>query len=420
MADVVRHAARPPGGVHRPGTVPAELLEELTHVLHADPIGLLDRLIAFDTVSNRSNRALIDWVADYLNGHGVDAQVLPSLTGNKANLLATLGPQVEGGIVLSGHTDVVPVEGQSWSSDPFRLTERNGAYYGRGAADMKGFVALALAMVPELLARDLRVPVHLAFTHDEETGCLGVPALIAALETSVPRPDIVVVGEPTMLTPVNAHKGCYFYETTVTGREAHSSAPHLGVSAISALVEIASFLDAEALEAARHPVPASAGLGTFDPPWSTLNLGWIEGGSAANIVANHASLVWDFRPLPDQDPDAVVARLDRFIAEKVLPGLQARCPEAAVRTDRIAGVPAFKPDPDGPAELLARALTGANQGRTVAFASEAGLYQRAGISTVILGPGDIAVAHKPDEHITQAQLDEGLALLYRLADWATA
>ena len=387
---------------------------------HADPIGLLDHLIAFDTVSNRSNRALIDWVADYLTCHGVDAQIVASPTGNKANLLASIGPPVEGGIVLSGHTDVVPVDGQDWSSNPFRLTERNGAYYGRGTADMKGFVALALAMVPELLTRDLRVPVHLAFTHDEETGCLGVPALIEAMQASVPRPAIVVVGEPTMLTPVNAHKGCYFHETTVTGREAHSSAPHLGVSAISALVKIAGFLDAEAAEAARHPVPASAGLGAFDPPWNTLNLGWIEGGSAANIVANHASLVWDYRPLPDADPDAVVGRLERFVAEEVLPDLLARCPEAEVRTERIAGVPAFKPDPDGAAESLACALTGANSSRTVAFASEAGLYQRAGLSTVILGPGDIAVAHKPDEYITQDQLDDGMTLLYRLADWATA
>ena len=277
-------------------------------------------------------------------------------------------------------------------------------------------MALALAMVPELRARDLARPVHLAFSYDEEVGCVGVHGLIAALGAHLPRPEIVVVGEPTSLLPANSHKGCYYYETIATGRDAHSSAPHLGTNAISPLLKVAGFIEELAEDAAAAGDPATG----FAPPCDTFNLALISGGQAPNIVPNRASLVWDQRPLPGHDPDAALNAVNRFVETEILPTLTAHCPDASVITRNTAAVPALEPDPDGPAETLARALTGANASRTVAFGTEAGLFQQAGLSAVILGPGDIAVAHKPDEYITRAQMDGGLALLYRLADWATA
>jgi acetylornithine deacetylase len=382
----------------------------------AAALEILGRLVAFDTTSARSNLDLIDWVAAYLDRFGI-ATARSSVFTGKANLFATVGPSGRGGAILSGHTDVVPVAGQEWHSDPFRLIEKDGGrLHGRGSADMKGFIALVLALVPEMTARALKVPLHLAFTHDEETGCFGAPALIGALPTGVARPLFAIIGEPTSMQIANAQKGCSFFRTRIVGHEGHSSAPDRGVNAISAAAEIIAEigrLHAEARGRARQ------GSG-FDPPHTTLSVGTISGGTAVNIIARECAFDWDLRTLPDEDAALLKGRIDRFISADLLPRMRARYQEAAVETETIVAVPPLVPVAGSPAEALARQLTGANTTTTVSFASEAGLYQQAGIPAIVCGPGSIDVAHKPDEFITRAELAAGQDFLDRLLDWATA
>src|SRR6266852_2984705 len=295
----------------------------------APALEILERLVAFDTVSARSNLELIDWVEAYLDRFGI-ATTRSSVFAGKANLFATIGPSERGGVILSGHTDVVPVAGQEWHSDPFRLTERageeGGRLYGRGSADMKGFIALVLALVPEMVRRPLAVPLHLAFTHDEETGCFGAPALIAALPTGMARPMLAIVGEPTSMQIANAQKGCSFFRTRIIGRAGHSSAPDRGVNAISAAAEIIAEIGRLHAEARGRARPESG----FDPPHTTLSVGTIAGGSAVNIIARDCAFDWDLRTLPDDDALALRARIDRFISSDLLPRMRAVYPKAAV------------------------------------------------------------------------------------------
>jgi acetylornithine deacetylase len=378
-------------------------------------VEILDRLVAFDTTSSRSNLELIGWVGEYLAGHGIAAS-LSSAEAGKANLFATIGSAGHGGVVLSGHTDVVPVAGQEWQSDPFRLTERDGRLYGRGTADMKGFIALVLALVPEAAGSGLKIPLHLAFTHDEETGCFGAPALIRDLPKGTARPVMAIVGEPTSMQVANRQKGCSFFRTRITGRDGHSSAPDRGVSAIAAAAEIIVEIGRLHAEARSRARPDSG----FDPPHTTLSVGTIAGGTAVNIVARECSFEWDLRNVPDDDAAALKARLDRFIASDLLPRMRAVYPEAAVETETVVAVPPLLPEPGSPAEELARRLIGANATTSVSFATEAGLFQQAGIPAIVCGPGSIDVAHKPDEFITRAELAAGQAFLDRLLAWATA
>ena len=379
-----------------------------------DAVGILERLVAFDTVSAKSNLSLIDWVADYLDGYGIASSLTRSPDGGKANLFATIGASEEGGVILSGHTDVVPVEGQAWHSDPFRLMPEGDRFHGRGTADMKGFIALALALVPKALAAPLAVPLHLALTHDEEVGCLGAPALIAALPEGAARPRLAIIGEPSEMRVANAHKGIQFLRTHVAGREGHSSAPDRGVNAIAAAAEII----AEIARIAAQCRIAAAPDSRFDPPYTTFNIGRIEGGTAVNIIAGDCVFEWEFRALPGEDDAALRRRLDDFVDHDLLPRLRAVHPEAKVTTETAAAVPPLFPDPASPAEALARVLTHANETTTIAFATEAGLYQRAGIPAVICGPGSIAVAHQPNEYISRAQLAAGSEFLDRLVAWA--
>jgi acetylornithine deacetylase len=387
-------------------------------------IGILDRLIAFDTTSSRSNRALIDWVRDYLLQYRIEATLIPgsgpgSAGPEKANLFATIGQgsgeRARGGVILSGHTDVVPVAGQEWHSDPFRLTERDGRLYGRGTADMKGFIALALALVPEAAARDLKIPLHLALTHDEEVGCLGAPALIRSLPEGLARPAMALIGEPTSMQVANRQKGLSFFRTRSVGREGHSSAPDLGVSAIAAAAEI--ILEIGRLHAeGRAAAPPDSG---FDPPHTTMSVGTISGGTAVNIIARDCIFEWEMRNLPQDDAAALKSRIDRFVADRLLPRMRAVHPQALIETETIVAVPPLVPEPGSPAEELARRLTGANTTTAVSFATEAGLFQQAGIPAIVCGPGSIAVAHKPDEYITRDELAAGQAFLDRLLDWAS-
>jgi acetylornithine deacetylase len=316
-------------------------------------------------------------------------------------------------VILSGHTDVVPVAGQKWDSDPFSLTERDDRLYARGSADMKGFIALVLALVPEMVARPLAVPIHLAFTHDEETGCFGAPHLIAGLPDGAARPRLAIIGEPTSMQVANAQKGCAFFRTFVTGRDGHSSAPHRGVNAIEAAVRIIAEIGRLGAEAERR-----GGGPRFDPPHTTLNVGTIAGGAAVNIIARDCSFDWDLRAVPGDDPLAMKAEIDAFIAAELLPPMRAVFPGADIATETVVSVPPLVPDPGSPAETLARRLTGANTATTVSFASEAGLYQQVGIPAIICGPGSIDVAHQPNEFITREELAAGQGFLDRLLDWA--
>lgn len=382
-------------------------------------VAILERLVAFDTVSAKSNLDLIGWVADYLDGYGIACALSRNADGTKANLFATIGPGERGGIILSGHTDVVPVEGQAWTSDPFRLEARpadqgSDRLYGRGAADMKGFIALCLALVPQALARPLEIPLHLALSYDEEVGCLGVPGLIRSLPAGAARPLLAIIGEPTGMQVANAHKGIHFLRTRVTGHEAHSSTPARGVNAIAAAAEIIAEIGRLAAECRAAPRPDSG----FDPPYTSFNIGRVAGGTAVNIIARDCAIEWEFRPIPGDDGAALQRRIDDFVTADLLPRMRAGHPDAKVETETAALVPPLVPDPDSAAEALARLLTGANTATTIAFATEAGLFQAAGIPAVICGPGSIEVAHQPDEFISREQLAAGAAFLDRLLAWA--
>ncbi|MGR0187402.1 acetylornithine deacetylase [Azospirillum aestuarii] len=375
---------------------------------------MIARLVGFDTVSRRSNMALIDWVRDYLAGYGVESRLVPSPDGAKANLFATIGPMTEGGVVLSAHTDVVPVDGQPWDTDPFTLVERDGRLYGRGTADMKSFPAVALALLPEILEAGLKRPLHLALSYDEEVGCIGAPAMIARIAHELPRPSAVIVGEPTSMGVVLAHKGCYVLRTTVTGHEVHSSQIDRGVSAVMTAARLVTLVGDMAAENAAAAAPACG----FDPPFTTLQVGTIEGGTAANITARHCSFVWDIRPLPG---DNWTRYRDRFEAEceRLRAAMRRISPDCDIRTEQLAGVPGLAPEPDGPAAQLCHALTGRNDTGMVSFAAEAGQFQEAGLSTVLCGPGSIDQAHQPNEYIdvTQVTACEGFLrdLVRRLA-----
>jgi acetylornithine deacetylase len=379
-------------------------------------VDILDRLIAFDTISANSNLALIQWVADHLDGLGVPVRLVHDETGTKANLWATIGPDDRGGIVLSGHTDVVPVAEQPWTSDPFVLTRRDGLLFGRGTADMKGFVALCLAAVPDLLTRRLRTPVHLAFTYDEEVGCFGARRLVGDVVANLPRPRLAIIGEPTEMRVVNAHKGGCRLRCTIRGMAAHGSQPQLGANAIVYAAELVRFvrdLDLEFRAAADPDSP-------FVPPFTSFNVGTIQGGVASNVVAPSCEVGLEFRAMPGTDPNRIVARVQAFLTDELLPRLKAEHPDGDITMVRTVEIQPLVPDPDSEAEQVVRRLTGANATHVVSFGTEAGIFQANGIPAVVCGPGSIDQAHKPDEFIALEQMAKGERFLQAVAGWAEA
>lgn len=373
-------------------------------------IHMIERLIAFDTTSRNSNLELMAFVSGYLEDLGITSELIHNEDGTKANLYATLGPADRSGIALSGHTDVVPVDGQDWQTDPFRVTERDGRLYGRGTADMKSFIGVCLALAPEFLVRDIDTPLHFAFSYDEEVGCIGVRGLIDALAARPNRPSAVIVGEPTEMQVIRAHKGKLSYRCHVRGHEAHSSLSHMGVNAVEAAAEAVAFLKAMARRY-RDQGPYDQEL---VPPHTTVHTGTIRGGTALNIVPRDCTFEFEFRHLPEDDPHALLDELRAHVSEQIEPEMRATEPGAGFTFEPISHIPGLSTDEDAEVVQLAKALTGRNTTGKVAFGTEAGLFQNGGMPAVICGPGSIDQAHKPDEFIAKEQIARCETFLRRL------
>lgn len=377
------------------------------------PREMLEKLVGFPTVSNVSNLELIEFVKDYLAGHGVESHLVYDDTGEKANLYAVIGPNVEGGVVLSGHTDVVPVQGQAWKTDPFKVVEADGKLYGRGTCDMKGFDAIGLALVPDMLKAGMKRPIQIALSYDEEVGCLGAPFMISDMVEKLPRASAVIVGEPSMMQVVSGHKGAIGFMTRVKGFEIHSSLMHQGVSAVMTAARLVEWLRLrfeENLNGTPNEIDAM-----FEPPFTTLHVGVINGGSATNITALDCSFSCDIRCPASQDPLEWYGRYMDYVRE-VEAEIQAIHPEAKITVTARDVNPALVPEDEGAAEALARRITGDNGTHVVSYGTEAGQFQREGYSVVVCGPGSIDQAHQPNEFITIEQFEAGEAFIRRLIE----
>jgi acetylornithine deacetylase len=372
-------------------------------------IDILRSLVGFDTTSRLSNLPLIAWVEDYLRDHGVASRRLPDSTGEKATLWATIGPEDVPGVILSGHTDVVPVEGQDWSSEPFTLTERDGRLYGRGTCDMKGFLACCLSRVPAMVRAPLTRPVHLAFSYDEEIGCVGVRDLVAELAAAELKPAACYVGEPSSMQVVLGHKQKRSLRAVVRGRACHSSLAPKGVNA----VDFAAMLTLKVRE-----IGARLAEGPSDPlyemPVSTAHTGVLSGGTVLNIVPDRAEMIFEFRVLPQEDIETLVDEVQAYARDVLTPQMQAVDPETGIDIEVFAGFPGLDTPPEAEVAVQAKRLAARNDHAKVAYGAEAGLFSEAGIPSVICGPGDIAQAHRPDEFVTIAQLERCEAFLDRL------
>ncbi len=373
---------------------------------------ILERLVAFDTVSAKPNMELMIYVQAILNDAGIASDLIPDADGGKANLYASVGPDGTGGVMLSGHTDVVPVEGQNWTHPPFALSEGDGRLYGRGTCDMKGFVACAIATMVTAAKRPLKVPLHLALSYDEEVGCLGVRSLVEMLAQAPMRPRMCIVGEPTGMQVATGHKGKIALRATCIGREGHSAlapmalnALHLGADYMNALRGIQARL-------------ATAGLrdGDYDVPYTTVHVGKMNGGVQVNIVPNTCILDFEIRSLADEDTDALITEM-KAAAEAIVTPLRAEFPEAEIRVERLWDYPGLGTSSDAAVVNFVKSLTGGNETIKVAFGTEGGLFDKVlGIPTVICGPGSMAQGHKPDEFVSLDQLARCQAMLDRLLD----
>ncbi len=377
-----------------------------------DTKAILADLVAFPTVSADSNLELIAYAAERLSACDASLHVMRDESGHKANLFATIGPQVDGGIVLSGHSDVVPALAEEWQSDPFVLREADGRLYGRGTCDMKGFIAATLAMAPRYGKLGLKRPIHFAFTYDEEVGCLGAQHLINDLTSMGIKPSVAIIGEPTEMRIIEGHKGCFEYTTHFTGLEGHGSRPELGVNAVEYAVRYVTRMMELAAEVQKMAPKGSR----FEPPWTTVQVGQISGGMARNVIPGHCAVEWEMRPVSKRDADHVKSGLQTYCDEVLLPAMQHVSPEAGILTETIAEVAGLVPADANEARAIVSALTGQDDADLVAFGTEAGLFQSLGMSAVICGPGSIAQAHKPDEFIAISGLQDCLDMLTGLEE----
>jgi len=377
-------------------------------------IEMIRQLVGFDTTSRDSNLALIDWVEAYLADLGISSERSWDADKRKANLFATIGRDDKPGIVLSGHTDVVPVDGQDWTSDPFKLVEKDGKLIGRGASDMKGFLGVVLAKTPEFIKRQPKTPIHLAFTYDEEVGCLGVRTLLTELARRPIKPRACVVGEPTLMKPVIGHKGKQSVRCHVHGLECHSALAHQGVNAVEAAAELVAYLKSMARRF-RDQGPFDT---DYSPPYTTVHTGKIQGGTALNIVPKDCSFDFEFRYLPSEDPDVLFGEVQRFAAEKLLPEMHAISAAAGFEFQELSSMAGLDMSSEDEVTRLVMQLSGANGTGKVSFGTEGGLYQNFGIPTIVCGPGSIEQAHKPDEWIEIEQLVAAERFMDRLLDHA--
>tara|TARA_R110000850_G_scaffold277144_3_gene424036 strand:- start:1924 stop:3084 length:1161 start_codon:yes stop_codon:yes gene_type:complete len=373
---------------------------------------MLEQLISFPTVSRDSNLELIRFIQAYLSGLGVESELFYNAELTKANLFATVGPQDQGGVALSGHTDVVPVDGQNWTVEPFHLSENDGRLYGRGTSDMKGFIACVLAAVPSFLAKPLKKPIHLVFSYDEEVGCLGVRPMLAELEKRDNKPQLCLVGEPTLMQPVLGHKGKLAMRCSVKGAACHSAYSPQGVNAIEYAAKLIGKLG-EIGEALAQPELHDH---RFEPPYSTVQTGVIKGGRALNIVPAECEFDFEIRAIPGFDAAVVPDQLKTYAQETLLPKMRAVSGQSDIQFDHLSDYPGLATPPESEVAQLVAALTGSTEFSTVAFGTEGGLFNEAGIPTVICGPGSIDQAHKPDEFVSLEQLAACDAMLARLAN----
>ncbi|KZL16243.1 Acetylornithine deacetylase [Pseudovibrio axinellae] len=376
---------------------------------------LLGELIAFPTISSNSNLDMIHHLALYLSNAKAEVEIWQDTTGSKANLFATIGPNVDGGIVLSGHSDVVPVADQDWTTDPFEMVERDEKLFGRGSCDMKGFIASVVAMAPQYALLDLKRPIHFAFTYDEEVGCFGAKALAESLRQYGIQPAVAIIGEPTSMRIIEGHKGCYEYTTQFTGFEGHGSSPEKGVNAVEYAAQYVNHL-LELKSELRTRAPAQS---RFDPPWTTINTGSLIGGVAHNVIPGKARVDWEMRPVQRSDADYVKDSLNRLCTHTLIPAMQAISPEANIITEVIGEVDGLEPVAQNEAREILRELTGAKEADVAPFGTEAGIFQDLGMTAVVCGPGSIDQAHKPDEYVSLDQISQCLEMLEGLCDRLT-
>ena len=365
---------------------------------------MMEKLISFPSVSNVSNLPIIDFIEEYLNSHGVECHRVYNPAGDKANLYANAGPAVDGGVILSGHTDVVPVVGQDWDTDPFKVVEKDGKLYGRGTCDMKGFDAIALTAVPKALKRGIKRPIQIAMSYDEEVGCIGAPFMAAEMAKLMPKASAAIIGEPSMMKAVSGHKGGLGIKTHVRGFEVHSSLQHIGVSAIHEAAKLIEW--ANQMNIQNELLDRSEATSMFTPPWTTVHVGTIEGGTANNITAKDCHFVMGFRLIPNERATDWKQAYESKVRE-VEGAMKKINPDSFIKLDAAHDVPGLRPEDDGAAEALVRKLTGDNGQHVVSYGTEAGQFQAEGYSSIICGPGDIAQAHQKNEFITLEQFAAG-------------
>lgn len=375
-------------------------------------IDILANLVSHETISGRPTHGIIGYVEDFLSKHGIASSISYDEAGERANLFATIGPEIDGGVVFSGHTDVVPVEGQDWSTNPFKLVRKDKKLYGRGSVDMKGFLACVLGSVPAWKAMNLQKPIHIAFSYDEETGGHGMPVLLRDMAGKSYRPSIVIVGEPTDMNLITGHKGGYEMRTIVHGYETHSSLPHKGVNAITYAMKLIAKIEEFNQRCAARPQKDS----DFDPPFTTFNVGTIHGGVATNATAGQCTFGWEFRPMPGDNGAAMIEELRRYADDELVPEMRKTHAGAGIEIIIDAPVPALDNHNAGPAAAFVSAITGQNSEQVVSFGTDAGYFSDDGYSAVVFGPGSITRAHRPDEYITEGELAQGLDFLRKAGE----
>ena len=374
-------------------------------------ISILEDLVSFESISGQPTHEIVSYIQDYLSDYDITASLSIDKDGQRANVFATIGPEIDGGVLLNAHTDVVPVTGQNWNTDPFTLTHKENRLYGRGSVDMKGFLACVLASVPYFKTVKMKEPIHIAFSYDEETGGFGMPVLLESIARMPFKPHIVIIGEPTEMQIITGHKGSYEMRTEIVGHETHSSDPTKGVSAISIASKLIAKIDEIGLEKANNPIPNSP----FDLPYATFNVGIIEGGTARNATAGWCNFDWQYRQMPNEDGAETIAEIEAYAAELV-PAMKAVSPNCDIRIITEVSAPGMDDQNANAAAAFVSEITGINSQGVVSFGTDGGYFSANGFSTVVFGPGSITRAHKPDEYITVQELAQGLAFLEKIAN----